>query len=229
MSLSWLCRWCLGPLLRHARPWSPRALTALLYHTHTHKCVVHRSCYVPQLLALLHHTVVNLPVLSAGRGASHRCGEMMQLAWPYPCIIVMLLLLLFLFFNLQKKLHYLLLLLLLLQWLEMLNTLSAGIYQSQYIVLDIINRTIISRDKRILLSFYKTFVSAHTLNTAHTCMVSTLQKGQTTIRKSSAPVHKNVTRLKISGIWWSVESFWKLVVGRKKESSWSVGGVQNEK
>jgi len=59
--------------------------------------------YVPQLLALLHHTVVNLPVLSAGRGASHRCGEMMQLAWPYPCIIVMLLLLLFLFFNLPKK------------------------------------------------------------------------------------------------------------------------------
>jgi len=29
MSLSWLWRWCLGPLLRHARPWRPRALTAL--------------------------------------------------------------------------------------------------------------------------------------------------------------------------------------------------------
>ena len=33
-----------------------------------HKCVVHRPCtpvYVPQLLALLHQTVINLPMLSA--------------------------------------------------------------------------------------------------------------------------------------------------------------------
>ena len=84
MSLSWLCRWCLGPLLRHARPSRPRAL---LYNTH--RCVVHRPCtpvYVPQLHAQLQPTVGDLPMLSAVRGASHRCGGMMQLGvWPCPC------------------------------------------------------------------------------------------------------------------------------------------------
>ena len=43
---------------------------------HTHRCVVHRPCtpvYVPQLLAQLHQTAGDLPMLSAVRGASHRC------------------------------------------------------------------------------------------------------------------------------------------------------------
>ena len=53
MSLSWLCRWCLGPLLRHARPWSPHALTALPHteacgtqalHPSLQRCVNHEVC-----------------------------------------------------------------------------------------------------------------------------------------------------------------------------------------
>jgi len=32
----------------------------------------------------------------------------------------------------------------------------------------------------------------------------------------------------ISGIRWSVESSWNLVFGRKKESSWSDGDIQDE-
>ena len=106
ISLSWLCRWCLGPLLRHARPWSPRALTAL---PHTQVCgtqALHPSLCAtatrtdwlieqgltspPTQYRLygrrLHQTVIDLPMLSVVRGSSHRCGGMMQLGvWPCPC------------------------------------------------------------------------------------------------------------------------------------------------
>ena len=43
-----------------------------------HKCVVHRPCtpvYVPQLLALLHQTVINLPMLSAAYVGSTDVGH----------------------------------------------------------------------------------------------------------------------------------------------------------
>jgi len=59
MSLSLLSSWCLGPLLRHARSWSPRALAALpVPHYHTHKwftglafhsvCHGYSHCFVGQ-------------------------------------------------------------------------------------------------------------------------------------------------------------------------------------
>ena len=66
-------------------------------------------------------------------------------------------------------------------------------------VLGMIHRTIISRDMRILLSLYKTLVRPHLeYSSPAWSLVTILQKGQATVRKSSASLHKNVTWPKVS-------------------------------
>jgi len=79
-----------------------------------------------------------------------------------------------------------------------------------------INRTITSGDKTILLVLNLNKTSDHTLKTiAHVHGLHTTIKTNNIIEKSSTSVHKNVTRLEISGIRLSVESSWNLVFGRK--------------